>query len=170
MKKLLILVMVMVLAGGFGGAARAEEASKFGYVDVKKIFEGYEKTKALEKQLEEAKGKKQGEREKMVADIERLKNELELLSDKAKEEKKKLVSDKVDSLTEFDHDIRTELTKQRDNMVRDVLKEVETAIQEYGKKEDYRMIFTEAVLLYGSEGDDLTGKVLEALNKKYQNK
>ena len=139
---------------------------KFGYVDLLKVFDSYGKTKEFEKSLEQKEKEKTDERKKMVDDVRKLKDELELLADKAKADKQTAIDGKIKDLQNFDMVTREELTKQRDDMLRDLLKEIDGIVAEFAKKEKYTFIFNSRFLIYGDQSIDLTDKIIEILNNK----
>ena len=63
-----------------------------------------------------------------------------------------------------------ELRKERDTMVREILKEIDGAISDYAKKNGYTIIINSRVLLYGQTEDDLTQAILTILNSNYNKK
>ena len=143
---------------------------KIGYVDLAKVFDEYQKTKEFDKSLETKGASKQTERDKLVADIKKLRDEAELLSAKAKDDKQAAIDEKIKSLQEYDRTTRDGLRRERDGMVRDILKEIEGVIQEFGKSQGYSYIFNDRVLVYKTEGSDLTNQVIKALNDSYTKK
>ena len=166
MKKLLSLIVVTLLLAAPAFAA----GEKIGYVDLAKVFDEYQKTKTFDKTLE-AKGlEKQGERDKMVNEIKKLRDEAELLGAKAKDDKQAQIDEKIKTLQDFDRNTREALRKERDGMVRDILKEIEVVIQDFGKAQGYSFIFNDRVLVYKSEGADLTNQVIKVLNDNYAKK
>ena len=172
MKKLLSVMVFAVFLTGLVVSAKAEavEGGKIGYVDLAKIFDDYQKTKEFDKSLESKGSKKQGERDKMVAEVKKLRDEAELLSAKAKEDKQAQIDEKIKVLQDFDRPTRDGLKKERDAMVRDILKEIEIVIQDFGKKQGYSYIFNDRVLVFKSEGGDLTAQISKALNDSYSKK
>ena len=70
-------------------------AEKIAFVDVGKVFDGYTKTKDFDETLTAEGKKKQKERDSMVQDIRRLKDEMALLSDSAKGEKQSDIDNKI---------------------------------------------------------------------------
>ena len=143
---------------------------KIGYVDLARVFDEYQKTKEFDKSLESKGASKQSERDKMVADIKKLRDEAELLSAKAKDDKQAGIDEKIKGLQEYDRTTRDGLRRERDGMVKDILKEIETVIQGFGKSQGYSFIFNDRVLVYKSEGSDLTNQVIKALNDSYAKK
>jgi len=147
------------------------ETFKIGYVNLGKVFDEYEKTKEYDKTLEIKGSEKRKERDKLVNDIKRLRDELELLSDKGKEDKQTQIDSKVTELKRFDTDVREELTRQRDNFLKEIIKEIYAIVEEYGQKEKYTMIIrSEGMIIYGDKGIDLTGQITKILNERYKKK
>ncbi len=149
---------------------KAEAADKIGYVDLGKVFDDYEMTKSLDKQLEGKGSVKQADRDKMVAEIKKLRDEAELSSAKAKEDKQAVIDEKLKVLQDFDRTTRDALRKERDDMVKDILKQIEVVIQDFGKSQGYGYIFNDRVLVYKGEGNDLTAQVTKVLNDNYAKK
>ncbi len=170
MKKILYVVLAIVFLASLQAKAFSAVSSvgKIGYVDVAKIFDEYKKTQDLDKILEDQGVKKQTQRDKMVDEIRKLKDEMELLGEKAREEKQDQLDALLKKLQNFDQDARDELRKERDKMARDILKEIDTVIQEIGKKEGFTVILNEKMLLYYEETNSLTNTVLTTLNQRYK--
>jgi len=145
--------------------ANAGEA-KIGYINLGKTFDEYEKTKEFDQSLGRKGEKKEKEREKLVDEIKKLKDEMALLSVKAKDKKQVIIDEKIKNLQEFDNESRNELKEERDTMVRDILKEIDDVIQAYGKKHSYTAILNDRVLVYGDETIDITQDIINTLNKK----
>ncbi len=175
MKKVVSLMVVVLLMIGLvalspAKAFAAAGGDKIGYVDLAKIFDEYQKTKEFDKSLEAKGAQKQSERDKMVGEVKKLRDEAELLGAKAKEDTQALIDEKIKTLQEFDRITRDSLRKERDEMVRGILKEIETVIQDFGKSQGYSYIFNDRVLVYKGEGNDLTAQVVKALNDSYTKK
>ena len=166
-KQLLLLVVFALAFTAQGTFAHAAATDKIGYVDLARVFDEYQKTKEFDKSLESKGASKQGEREKMVADVKRLRDEAELLNAKAKDDKQAAIDEKIKQLQEFDRATRDALRKERDTMVRDILKEIEDVIQTFGKAQGYSYIFNDRVLVFKSESGDLTAQVIKTLNDSY---
>ena len=143
---------------------------KIGSVDLARVFDGYQKTKELDKALESKGAAKQADRDKMVADVKKLRDEAELLSAKAKDDKQVVIDEKIKALQDFDRTTRDALRKERDGMVRDILKEIEVVMQDFGKSQGYTYIFNDRVLVYKTDQSDLTTQVIKVLNDNYAKK
>lgn len=137
-------------------------AEKIGFVDLSRLFDSYAKTVDYERDLEE-KVKKIGifEKEK---EIEELKDQLPLLSEKERTKKEDEIKEKFQDLQK----INLELTKERDEKMKEILKDIEEAISEYATKSGFSLVLNDRVLLYQDKSLDLTDKVLEILKKKYK--
>lgn len=141
---------------------------KLGHMDFAKVFDEYNKTKDFDKQLEAKGNAKQGDRDRLVAEIKKLKDELDVVSEREKAKKQTVVEEKLKKLQEFDRDSREALRKERDDMARGIFKEIKDVVDGIGKKENYKYIIDSRMVLYGSASDDLTTRVLKILNDKYQ--
>lgn len=173
MKKSFALTLgaLFVAAGLLSMPAQAQAADlKIGYVDLARVFDEYNKTKEFDKSLESKGTSKQADRDKMVNEIKKLRDEAELLTGKAKDDKQVAIDEKIKGLQEFDRSTRDMLRKERDGMVRDILKEIETVIQDFGKAQGYSFIFNDRVLVFKSETGDLTNQVIKTLNDQYAKK
>ena len=168
--RLFKVALISVVAFLFlaAGNVFAESQGKIGYIDLSRAFDEYQKTKDFDKELEGKGDMKQQEREKVVQDIRKMREELELMNKNAREKKETDIESKIKSLQDFDQEAKTDLTKDRDNMVKDILKEMSDVIKEYGEKNGYSIIVNDRVLLYGDSGLDLTNEIIKILNDKYK--
>lgn len=161
--RVIALVMVMGLAVGFQ-ANNALAEGKTGYVNIAKIFEEYNKTKAFEAELQKEDEAKRDERATMVDSIKQLRDELELLSSDKKNEKEKLIEGKVQDLQAFDRDWRLALKRSRDEGLREIIAEIEQVINVFGKDKGYEYIFNDRILLFKPDNQDITQKIVDILN------
>lgn len=144
---------------------RAWAADKLAYVDLSRIFSEYEKTKTYDKVLSDKESSYEGERNKKVDEIKQFQDKLNLLSEKDKEAKKPDLESKVKSLQEFDRQKQTDLRKEQDTKMKEILKDIEDAVKQYAEKEGYALVFNDRVLVYQTKSMDITDKILEILNK-----
>ncbi len=166
-KRSFIMFFAICFLSGSALAARAY-AEKTAFVDVAKVFDEYDKTKQNDKVLAEEGKKKQGERDAKVQEIRRLKDELALLADKNKEQKQQAIDEKIKSLQDFDAGARAELGKKRDDAVKEILKDIDSVISDYGPKKGYDFVFNERALLYHSNKFDVTADILNELNGRFR--
>ena len=170
MIKILTAILISAFLLFVSAPAFSESQGKIGYIDLSRSFDEYQKTKDFDKELEGKGDMKQQEREKLVQDIRKMREELELMNKTAREKKEADIESKIKSLQEFDQEAKTDLTKDRDNMVKDILKEMSDVIKEYGEKNGYSIVVNDRVLLYGDSSMNLTDEIIKILNDKYNKK
>lgn len=150
----------------FAVSARAEE--KFAFVDLSRIFAEYNKTKDFDKVLTDKENVYSSEREKKVNDIKGFQDKVNLLSDKEKEGKRPDLESKVKTLQEYDRQKQTDLRKEQDEKMKEILKDIEETVKKYSEKEGYTFVFNDRVLVYQDKKFDITDKIVELLNKGYK--
>ncbi|MFC1624003.1 OmpH family outer membrane protein [Candidatus Omnitrophota bacterium] len=168
MRRSIIFILTGFFMLSISGMALAQEDDKVGFVDLSRAFDEYQKTKDFDRDLEKKGDIKQEQREKLVREIRKMRDEVELMNEKARAKKEKDIEADIKSLQEFDQGAKTSLTKDRDDMVRDILKEMSDIIQEYGDKNGYSIILNDRVLLFGSKQLDLTDEIIKILNNNYK--
>jgi len=145
----------------------AEEGSaiKVGYINLSLVFDSYHKTKDFDKKLEKDADTKRSDRESLVSDIKKLRDELELLSPNKRSSHQGAVDEKVVELRAYDKDSRLELRRQRDEMIREILGEIDGVISKYGREQGYDYIFNDRILVYKNEANDLSQEIVKKLNE-----
>ncbi|MBN1405644.1 MAG: OmpH family outer membrane protein [Candidatus Omnitrophica bacterium] len=143
---------------------------KIAHADVIRIFEGYNKTKEQNKILEEETNKEKQQRDGMVMQIRKMKDEMDVLSQAAKEKKQAEIDEKIKQLQEFDQRVGLSLRQKQENVMRDILKEIEQIVEKYAQDNGYTMIINTRTLVYSQKQNDITDKILEILNSKAKNK
>lgn len=162
------LFSVSLFALGLLAAPPWARAEKMAFVDVAKVFDGYQKTKDNDTRLQSAGKKKEEERDGLVHEVRRLKDEQALLAEDAREKKQEAIDAKVRELQEFDAAARRELGQQRNETVKEIFKDIDEVVQRYGERKGYDFIFNDRVLLYRSNRFDVSKDILEELNRSYQ--
>jgi Skp family chaperone for outer membrane proteins len=147
----------------FIGVANA--ADKFAYVDLARIFSEYSKTKDYDKVLGDKQNAYETERDKMVNEIKQFQDKMNLMSDKEKEAKKADLENKIKNLQEFDRQKQTDLRKEQDEKMKELLKDINDVIKGYSEKEGYTMVFNDRVLVYQDKNLDITEKIIGLVNK-----
>ncbi len=145
-------------------------AEKIAYVDVAKVFDGYQRTKDSDGKLQSAAKKKEEERDGLVREVRRLKDEQALLGEEARAKKQDAIDAKVRELQDFDMAARRELGEQRNKTVKEIFKDIDDIVQRYGERKGFDFIFNDRVLLYRSGRFDVSQDVLTELNREYQKK
>lgn len=164
MKKIVVLSIAVLFAVGLLCGNAVAKEYKIGYVDLAKVSDEYSKTKEYEKSFEVQVKGKDAERQKLVDEVRKMKDEQALLSDKAKAEKQTAIEDKIKNLQEFDKKVRDDLIKQRNTMLGDIQKDIDTVISTYSKEVGYDLILIKQTVLYGGSDLDVTAEVIKRLN------
>ena len=143
---------------------------KVAYVNVGKLFDAYERTKASESVLEKKGKQKEAEMEGRVTELKKLRESLELLNDKAREAKARDIEAKADELKRFRANTSRDLRSERDEIAEGILKEIQAVVADYGKSNGFSLILDERTMLYGQATYDATDEILGVLNSRYKAK
>ena len=146
------------------------EEFKVAYVNVGKLFDHYERTKASEAILEKKGKQKEAELEGRVNELKKLRESLELLNDKAREAKAREIEAKADELKRFRTNSARDLRQERDGVAQQILQEIQAVVTDYGKANGFSIILDERTMLYGQPAYDATDEVLALLNRRYKAK
>ncbi len=177
----------LLLFSLLGGPAWAQ--SKLATIDLKKVFDGYWKTKQASASLEEQKQDIQKEINNMADDFNQKKQDYQTLlnsiddqnisvteRDKRKktaEGKLKDLRDLQDSATQYERQASARLSDQTDRMRSNILSEIRTVVSAKAKAAGFSLVIDTAsrsgdgmpVFLYTNHENDLTDAVLMELNR-----
>ncbi len=180
------IVLLTVLLSAFATAAHAQQ--KVGYVDLKKLFEGYWKTKQADANLKDRAGEFDKKKKDMLDDYDKAQAEYKKLVESAndqavsaeeREKRKKAGEAKIleireieQSITVFDRTARTTLAEKQKTERDKILEEIKGVVQTKARSGGYSVIFDTAsetinatvVFLYVDGKDDITEDVLKQLN------
>ncbi len=158
--------LAAVFVGMFLIAGSAYAADKFAYIDLSRAFSEYSKTKDYDKKLTDKENTFVAERDKRVNEFNALRDKFALLSDKDKEAKKGELESKAKSLKDFLTQKEEELRKEQEEKMKEILKDIQDAVKSHAEKSGITMVFNDRVLVYQTKSMDITGNVIEILNKK----
>lgn len=163
----MFLVLSLTVVAVFASIGHCKgEAAKIGYVDLRRAFYEYGKTKDMEGELTKLADEFQNERAEEVKAITKMRDEAELLKDDAKTQRQSEIENKLKELQEFDKKTRQELLDKKNDMFRKVIDDIQGVVERLGKKNDYDYVLDSRNIMYGREVFDLTDEVLGELNKK----
>ena len=165
MKKFLVVFCSMVL-GVFILTGMVQAADKLGYVNLGRVFNEYSKTKDYDKSLTDKENSYIAERDKKLADFNSLKDKYALLSDKEKEAKRGELETKAKTIKDFVTQKEADLRKEQEDKMKEILKDIDTAVKSNAEKEGYTMILDNRGTTYAAKSVDITDKIVDALNKK----
>ena len=144
----------------------AAQEMKIGYVNLGKVFDGYERTKASEAALEQRGKQKEAEFEGRMNELKKLRASLELLNADARDAKTREIEEKSEELQRFRNAAARDLGRDRDRAARDLLKAIQDGITNYAKANGYSMILDSRSLLFAVPAFDVTDPVLQILNSQ----
>lgn len=172
-KRLAAGFMVMVFAMGLvicnasvSSAANDDLKSKLAYINVDKVFEEYTKGQDMGKKFEAKTTEVENKRKGMVEDIRKLKEGLEMLSEEARAKKQEEIDNKISELQSYVNSMSVELSRERDEMLKVLVEDIDKVVSEYAKKKGYLLVFHSRFLIFGDESIDITEEVIKILNKK----
>lgn len=143
----------------------ADKNLKVGYVDLSRLFDEYYKTKDYDKVLEERTKTFEADRNEKIEKIRESQGKIGLLKDNEKAKLEDEIEEMKASLLEYDRQKKTDLTKDRNEKIREILLEIEKVVSDYADKEKYSIILNDRVLIFGNETYNLTEDVLSILNE-----
>ena len=158
-----LCVAVMLFFGVCGATYAAE---KIAYVDLSRVFDEYTKTKEYDEVLSKKQQEYEAERGKRLEKLQEAQGKLALLNDKEKEKLQEQLDKDKRSLMEFDTQQQTELRRERDEKIREILLEIEKVVREFAEKGKYSLILNDKVLIYANESLEITDQVIKLLNVK----
>ncbi|MDE2027454.1 MAG: OmpH family outer membrane protein [Candidatus Omnitrophica bacterium] len=163
-KVLVVAVAFSVMSAGVSLAADL----KIAYVDLAKVFDSYQKTKEFDAQLQKEGEAFQKQRDGMIQKIQDAQNKLTLMSDTQKASMQADIDKQKDAVIAFDKEKRQELTKRRDDKVREILTDIQGVVSAISKKDGYTYVLNDRVMIYGDPQFDLTDEVMKNLNDSYK--
>lgn len=164
-------VKVLGLAVVFGVTAIAASYAgdlKIAYVDLSKVFDGYQKTKEFDAVLQSEGEAFQKERDGMVKKIQDAQSKLDLMKDSEKASMQADIEKQKNDVVAYDKEKRTELAKKRDDKVREILTEIQGIVSDLAKKEGYTYVLNDRVMIYGDPQYNVTDQVMKSLNDSYK--
>ena len=159
-----LAIMFGVLASGISLAADL----KIAYVDLSKVFDGYQKTKEFDAVLQTEGEAFQKERDAMIQKIQDSQSKLDLMKDSEKASLQADIEKQKNDVVAFDKDKRTQLAKKRDDKVREILAEIQNIVSNIAKKEGYTYVLNDRVMIYGDPQFNITDEVSKNLNDSYK--
>ena len=155
-----ILILCLILS-----KQAFSEDLKVGSINMRKVFYEYKKTKDFNERLEKEDEIVKKEIEKKTENLRKLRDEIDLLSEKAKEKREPELRKKIRELDDFRKDKIEGLIQEKDEMFKEIRKDVFDVSATYAKKNGYNIILDEAVFVYRSDKYDITSDIIEELNK-----
>lgn len=170
MKSGKILLTTTIAVVLMSGVSLAQTKEKMGYVDLSKLFDEYNKTKEYDKVLEAKHSAFEKDRNAKIEKIKEAQGKLSVLAADKKTEMEAEIEKMRNELLEYDRQQKTDLTKDRNEKIREILLEIEKIVSDYAEKEGYSVILNDRVLIYGQQSMDITEVILKKLNEQPEKK
>ena len=187
MKRLLrTVVPALLLISFLGFSARAQ--GRLATIDLRKVFDGYWKTKQADAALKERAADIEKEHKNMIEDWKKAKEDYQALlteannqtlsleeretRKKSAEAKFKQIRDSEEQITQYERQARTTLDEQRKRMRDSIVEEIRTTVTGKAKAAGYALVIdtmadsanNTPVVLYSNNENDMTQVVLSQLN------
>lgn len=185
---ILAALALALVTGGQSADRPAPATGTIAVVDLKKVFDGYWKTKQADLNLKERAGELDKKRKDMVTDYQKSSDEykklLESASDSAvsveeRDKRKKSAETKLRELQEieqsigqFDRSARTQLGEQQRNMRDKIVVEIRELVNKKARAAGYAAVLDSAaesavgtpIVLFNGSLPDLTEEIISQLN------
>ena len=166
-RRLAVVGALVGLGLGWSWPVAAAEGVKIGYVNLGKIFDNYERTKASEQVLEQKGKQKQAELQGRLSELNKLRQSLDLLSDQAKASKSKELEEKSDAFQQLKTRSERDLLRERNEVAKGIFDEIDKMVSDYATANGYSLVLDQRALLFGAGANDVTDEVLKTLNDRY---
>lgn len=154
----------------FSANSFAAETVKIGYVEIKEVFSGYGKAKEAEDAFKKDVEEEQEKISKLEADIKSMQAEFEqkkdILQQEERAKKEAEIREKVQEFSMLWSGINKSLDAKRRELEDRIFEEIQKEIKIYGENKGFTVILDSNLVLYGHSGINITGEIIEALNKK----
>ena len=164
-KQVSMLLIAVFIIGGLCTQIAYAEGMKIGYVDLRKAFYEYKKTKTMEDQLNKLAEGIQKKRDNKINELTKLRDKAELLSGDKRTQQEQVINQKLQELQAFDQETRQDLFNKKNDMFRSVIDEIQTVVEDMGKSGGYDYILDSRNVMFSQEKYDLTADVIKRLNK-----
>ncbi|MGC8976521.1 MAG: OmpH family outer membrane protein [Candidatus Ratteibacteria bacterium] len=160
---------ILVFLGSLGVCLFAQ-TGKIGYVDIKRIFDNYQKAKNIQESFKKEVMDEQKNMDKMQEDIKKMQEDYEKKKNMMKpEEQAKRESEIRRKIQEFSQKW-TEVSKKLDEKGKDlenqILEEIKAVTGEYAKKNGYSIVLDSRLIFYGDNTCDISDEIIKILNSK----
>ncbi|MGB2706049.1 MAG: OmpH family outer membrane protein [Candidatus Omnitrophota bacterium] len=155
---------IILLCLALSASAFAKEL-KVGCLDMRRVFYEYKKTKDFNQKLEKEDAKVKEEIEKRTQGLRKLRDEIDLLSEEAKEKKQPELREKIKKLDDFRKDKIEGFLREKDEMFKEIRKDILDTAGGYATKNGYDLLFDNAIFVYSSKKFDITNDIIKELNK-----
>jgi outer membrane protein len=171
MKKIFLLTLMIAICLAIAVPAQTKDL-EIGFVDILLVFNDYAKTKDYENIIEEKKNKKEEEAklQEKKDEIIKMQDSLGLLKEQEKVEQAQKIEKAVAEYRNSESKIFNELKQESDERMKEILDDINKAIENHARKKGFDLILNKSGILYGIDAIDVTDAVLKDLNGSYKKK
>jgi outer membrane protein len=159
-----MLIVLIFLSLVMTTGVYAVEPGKIGYVDLSRLFDEYHKTKEYDKVLESKHSELEKIGKEKIEKIKESESKLALLKEDQRKELEAEIETMKGDAQEFVSQEQSNLTKERNEKIREILLEIEKKVSDFAEKEHYDIILNDRVLIYGDPAKNITEQILTILN------
>jgi outer membrane protein len=164
-KSIIFAVAMAVLVG----MTSAAWAVKIAVVDTAKVAKEYEKTKDTQTRLKKDLEDKENELKGLKDELEKMRTKLEtqkgILAEKEYQKLQDKYTAKLEDFKAKFQESQTALMNKQRSAMEGIVSDIRRIVEEIAKAEKYELVLDKETVLY-QDGDDITYKVLDRLNKK----
>ncbi|HZI33067.1 MAG TPA: OmpH family outer membrane protein [Candidatus Binatia bacterium] len=181
MKKLQYIILTVVLLTATAVSASAQ--TKIATVDMKKLFNGYYKTKLAQTSLENRKTELRKEIKDMADGLDKAQTDYKTMLDQASDpaisdaerdkrqqalkDKAKEIASSKNAIEQFQRQAEAQLADQSQRMSGNLVGEIQKAVADKARTEGYSIVLNSGsveTVVYANDNNDLTKAVLGQLN------
>ncbi len=168
MKTILIFLAALLLPVT-AGVLRAEEESTLtggiAWIDLPRVMKEYRRAEEVVAEFEKDKAAREAEVQKLVAEIDRMEDELLLLREEVRKAREAEIMKKKLSVNAMIEEAERELSRQ--SMIRQgrLLEEISAAAETVARRKGYPFVFRGEVMLVRDPSREITDEVIAELNR-----
>lgn len=163
MKKCFIFLVAFFVMCSFCSVSFAKEI-KIGYLNFLEVFNEYKKTKDYDETLNKKAEVKEKELKVKESEIEKMQSKLNVLKDKEKEKEQKNVEKAAQEFLQLKRQSLIDLKKEKDEKMKEIIEDIDKAIKDYSKKNNFDLVVHGSAVLYGDSAMDITQDILKIIN------
>lgn len=177
MKKITFSLALIAFVISIFSLINTRSSSDLVYVDVNKLMDGYKRTKEVKAEFQKKATRLNANVDSLVVnwqkELQLYEKERSSMSKKELELKQELLANKQQQVNNYQQAIQKQLQEEDKKSTQTVINDINDYVQEYGKKQGYKIIFGASgsgTIMYADEVTDLTQDVLDGLNAEYEGK
>lgn len=174
---LVLAAVALALPSAWAQNGETPGQYKIGVVNIKNVFDNYDKQKAEYKKLEDERDTRQKKIDELSDKITKAKEQYDAQKDKMSAEQLEALEDTIESdyntyKAEFSR-LQAEIDRREKKLLEDLFEDIRIAVEEVGTQGNYHLILEggesgRTGVLYSSTTLNVTPRVIEHINAKYK--